>query len=52
MDLEDVIKKLQKECSALDEVIASLAAMRSSLMVFRFSWKWRRRSPVKVKENA
>ena len=32
MDLEDLIKRLQKECSTLDEIIASLQAMRSSLM--------------------
>ena len=32
MDLEDWIKRLQKECSTLDEIIASLQAMRSSLM--------------------
>ena len=30
MDFENLIKKLQKERSALDEVIASLEAMRAS----------------------
>jgi hypothetical protein len=32
MDFENLIKKLQRERSALDEIIASLEAMRSSLM--------------------
>jgi hypothetical protein len=32
MGFENLIKRLQKERSALDEVIASLEAMRSSLM--------------------
>ena len=42
MDLEDLIKRLQKECSTLDEIIASLAAMRSSLMEARAAVKKRR----------
>jgi uncharacterized membrane protein len=32
MDVEELIKKLQKERSALDEIIGSLEAMRSSVM--------------------
>jgi hypothetical protein len=39
MDLEELIKRLQKECSTLDEIIASLAAMRSSLMEARAAAK-------------
>jgi hypothetical protein len=32
MDLEELIRKLQTERSALDEIIGSLEAMRSSVM--------------------
>jgi hypothetical protein len=35
MDFENLIKKLQKERSALDEIITSLVEMRSSLMEAR-----------------
>jgi hypothetical protein len=42
MDLEDLIKRLQKECSTLDEIIASLEAIRSSLMEARAAVKKRR----------
>jgi hypothetical protein len=40
--LEDLINKLQKERSALDEIIASLEAIRSSLMEARAAVKKRR----------
>jgi hypothetical protein len=43
MDLEDLIKTLQKQRSALDEVIVSLAAMRSSLIEGRAAAAKKRR---------
>ena len=42
MGFEDLIKRLQKECSTLDEIIASLEAMRSSSMEARAAAKKRR----------
>jgi hypothetical protein len=52
MDLEDLIKRLQKECSTLDEIIASLEAMRSSLMEARAAVKKRRgRKSVSMEER-
>ena len=42
MDVEELIKKLQKERSALDEIIGSLEAMRSSVMEARAAAKKRR----------
>ena len=51
MDLEDLIKKLQKERSALDEVLVSLAAMRSSLMEARAAKKRRGRKSMGTEER-
>ena len=52
MDLEDLIKRLQKECSTLDEIIASLEAIRSSLMEARAAVKKRRgRKSVSMEER-
>jgi hypothetical protein len=51
MDLEDLIKKLQKERSALDEVLVSLAAMRSSLMEARAAKKRRGRKSMGMEER-
>jgi hypothetical protein len=51
MDLEDLIKRLQKECSTLDEIIASLEAMKSSLMEARAAAKRRGRKSVSMEER-
>ena len=50
--MEDLINKLQKERSALDEIIASLEAIRSSLMEARAAVKKRRgRKSVSMEER-
>jgi len=51
MDLEELIKRLQKECSTLDEIIASLEAMRSSLMEARAAAKRRGRKSMGMEER-
>jgi hypothetical protein len=50
-DLEDLIKKLQRERSALDEVLVSLTAMRSSLMEARAAAKRRGRKSMGTEER-
>jgi hypothetical protein len=51
MGFEDLIKRLQKECSTLDEIIASLAAMMSSLMEARVAAKRRGKKSMSMEER-